>query len=71
MSARLVGRVCVLGCGRPARELGGHCTPCWMGLGAFARSIETSAHDAARAREIAGLDALWALETAQPRGRAA
>ena len=33
MTCRLIGRSCVInGCMRPARELGGYCTRCWMNL---------------------------------------
>lgn len=72
---RLVGAVCVCGCGRPARELGGHCTPCWMGLTAAERAHEVWLRDVARrAAEAAAIDelcALYELDAVDPPGRAA
>ncbi len=65
---RFVGPVCVRGCGRSARELGGHCTPCWMGLTARERAL--CAWDAGVVVDDA-LERLWALPAVEPRGRAA
>ncbi len=47
MSVRLrVEQCCVVDyCSRPARELGGHCTPCWMGLADFERGLLRWEHE--------------------------
>ena len=73
-----LGRACVLGCGRPARELGGHCTRCWMALPAAERAhavwldeVNRGAAAAAAASEVRELAALYELACAEPRGRAA
>lgn len=73
---RLVGDVCVRGCGRPARELGRHCTRCWMALTSAERHHQEWLHDVDRqAAARAALDELRAdldaLPNAAPRGRAA
>lgn len=42
------GQMCVCGCRRPARELGGYSTACWMGLTPMRR--KTLQEDADRER---------------------
>ncbi len=65
---RIIGEACVRGCGRPARELGGHCTPCWMSLTALERGLVVWEHgpDAS----LAALEALWRAPAVR-KGRAA
>ncbi len=59
---RIVGRGCtVKGCGRPARELGGHCTPCWMGLAAADRAYLVWERETAANEVVAMLNDVWAL----------
>lgn len=61
-------------CRAPARELGGYCTRCWMALTAAARSHLVWLRDVERraaAEEVDALRALYELDDAEPRGRAA
>ncbi len=79
MSFRIIGDACTVdGCSRPARELGGHCTPCWMSLTPRERALltwEDPAPDPASFLRgpflLAALEALWALPAAEPKRRAA
>lgn len=66
---KIVGDACVLGCGRPARELGGHCTRCWLALTTAERAhlqwleeVDRGARAAAAAREVRDLDELLELD---------
>ncbi len=67
---RFRGETCVRGCGRPARELGGHCTRCWMSLTGLERKLLTDEHGAPDGVLLA-LEAAWTLPDATRRGRAA
>lgn len=72
---RLVGDQCVVPtCSKPARELGGLCTACWMGLTRAEREHLVWLRDVDRrvvADEIKELSALYALDAVEPHGRAA
>lgn len=68
---RIVGDACVRECGRPARELGGHCTPCWMALTAAERAHQVWLRDVDRQAAVDALQELYELPSAEPRGRAA
>jgi len=68
-----IGRCCSReGCSKPARELGGLCTPCWMGLTPTERwSLQTDAEvqldrlartdpiDSRAVAECCALEDLW------------
>jgi hypothetical protein len=47
------GQMCVCGCRRPARELGGYSTACWMGLTPMQRKMLQEDGDRERGDTIA------------------
>lgn len=66
-----LGDAGVLGCGRSARELGGHCTRCWMALTAAQRAHLVWLQEVDHQAAVNALQALYELPDAEPRGRAA
>ncbi len=51
--SRHFGPMCVCGCHRPARELGGYSTACWMGLTPMQRKVLQEDADRERGDTIA------------------
>jgi hypothetical protein len=59
-----LGPACRCGCGRPARELGGYSTPCWMALPARERALLTWEQ---ATEPIDALELWWRLPAREPR----
>lgn len=55
-----MGPTCICGCGRPAREIGGYSTACWMHLTAGERAFHKWSAEQAT-EEIDNLEVWWLL----------
>ena len=60
-----LGPSCVCGCGRPARELGGFATACWMGL-LPAERLFLQEHGDEPTEPIDVLEQAWELPARDP-----